>query len=86
MGDSWIHDITLKRKIGSEETKPGCTAGARACPPEDCGSVPGYYNLLVALSDPDHEEHESLMEWVGGKYDPNAFDATAVDRALKRLR
>ena len=86
MGDSWMHDITLQRQIESDETKPGCTAGARACPPEDCGSVPGYYNLLVVLSDPDHEEHESMLEWVGGKYDPNAFDATAVDRALKRLR
>ena len=86
MGDSWMHEITLQREIESEDTKPGCTAGARACPPEDCGSVPGYYNLLVVLSDPDHEEHESMLEWVGGKYDPNAFDATAVDRALKRLR
>jgi hypothetical protein len=42
--------------------------------------------LLVALSDPDHEEHDSMLEWVGGKYDPNAFDSVAVDRALKRLR
>jgi hypothetical protein len=42
--------------------------------------------LLVALSDPEHEEHDSLLEWSGGKYDPEAFDATAVDRALKRLR
>jgi hypothetical protein len=40
LGDSWIHDITLKRQIESEETKAGCSAGARACPPEDCGSVP----------------------------------------------
>lgn len=45
----------------------------------------GYYDLLVALSDPAHEEHNAMLEWVGGKYDPNSFDVAAVDRALKRL-
>ncbi len=69
MGDSWMHDITLKRQIESE-TKPGCTKGARACPPEDCGSVPGYYNVLEAISDPKHEEHDAMLEWVGEGYDP----------------
>jgi len=86
MGDSWMHDITLKRQIESEETKPGCTKGARSCPPEDCGSVPGYYNVLEAISDPKHEEHDAMLEWVGEGYDPEAFDPAAVDRALKRLR
>ena len=87
LGDSWRHDITLLDTVeGEAEEKIACIAGARACPPEDCGSTPGYYGLLVALSDPDHEEHDALLEWVGGKYDPNAFDVAAVDRALKRLR
>jgi hypothetical protein len=63
-----------------------CMAGARACPPEDCGGVTGYYHLLEALADPEHEDHEILLEWVGGKFDPEAFDAATVDRALKRLR
>jgi hypothetical protein len=40
LGDDWIHEITIERQIESEETKPGCTAGARACPPEDCGASP----------------------------------------------
>jgi hypothetical protein len=63
-----------------------CVAGARACPPEDCGGPPGYYALLVALSDPDHQEHETMVQWVGGKFDPNAFDLSNVNKALKRLR
>jgi len=85
LGDSWRHEIKL---LGTVEGggKPGCTAGARACPPEDCGGPPGYYELLVSLSDPDHEEHDTMLEWVGGKFDPNSFDVAAVDRALKRLR
>ena len=84
-GDSWMHEVTLLGTVEGEE-KPGCTAGARACPPEDCGGTMGYYDLLVALSDPDHEEHDAMLEWVGGKFDPNAFDSVTIDRALKRLR
>ena len=87
LGDSWRHDITL---LGMVEGDPGeniaCIAGARACPPEDCGGVSGYYHLLEARADPGHEDHDMLMEWVGGKFDPEAFDVEAVDRALKRLR
>ena len=85
LGDSWRHEIKLLGTVDGEE-KPGCTAGARACPPEDCGGTTGYYDLLVALSDPDHEEHDTMLEWVGGKFDPNSFDVAAVDRVLKRLR
>jgi hypothetical protein len=86
-GDRWRHDITLLDTVeGETEEKIACVAGARACPPEDCGSTPGYYELLVALSDPDHEDHNAMLEWVGGKYDPNAFDVATVDKALKRLR
>jgi len=87
LGDSWRHNITLMGTVeGEAEEKLACTAGARACPPEDCGGTMGYYGLLVALSDPDHEEHDTMLEWVGGKFDPKAFDLAAVDRALKRLR
>jgi len=85
LGDSWRHEIKLLGTVDGEE-KSGCAAGARACPPEDCGGTTGYYELLVALSDPDHDEHDTMLEWVGGKLDPNIFDVVAVDRALKRLR
>jgi hypothetical protein len=86
LGDSWRHNIKLLGTVeGKEEEKAGCMAGARACPPEDCGGVIGYYDLLVALSDHDHEEYHAMLEWVGGKFDPSAFDVAAVDRALKHL-
>ena len=85
LGDSWRHDITLLGTVEGEE-KHGCIDGARACPPEDCGGVSGYYHLLEALSDSEHEDHDMLMEWVGCKFDPEAFDVEAIDRALKHLR
>ncbi len=85
LGDSWRHEITLLGTVEGEG-KSACTAGARACPPEDCGGTMGYYELLVALSNPDHEDHDAMLEWVGGKFDPNVFDAATTDRALKRLK
>ena len=87
LGDSWRHDITLLGTMeGETEEKIACIAGARACPPEDCGGVSGYYYLLEALADPEHDEHDMLLEWSGGRFDPEAFDVVAVDRVLKRLR
>ena len=87
LGDSWRHDIALLDTVeGEAGEKIACIAGARACPPEDCGGDTGYYHLLEALIDPGHEDHDMLMEWVGGRFDPEAFDVAAVDRSLKRVR
>ena len=58
--------------------------GARACPPEDVGGVPGYYEFCKALKDPDHEEHESFMEWFGGDYDSEKFNANEVNLELMK--
>ena len=87
LGDSWRHEITLLGTVeGETGVKLACTAGSRACPPEDCGGTLGYFDLLIALSDHDHEDHDTLLEWVGGKFDPSAFDVADVDQSLKRLR
>jgi len=72
-GDGWEHDVTVK-KI-TTVTKPPrarCVAGARACPPEDCRGSGGYENLLEALANPDHEEHESLATW-SNDFKPERF-------------
>jgi len=57
---------------------PQCMAGAGACPPEDCGGSHGYQNLLEALADPSHPEHENLSDWVAGPIDPENFDVAEV--------
>jgi hypothetical protein len=46
----------------------------------------GYARFLEAIRDPDHEEHEELLRWVGGQFDPEAFDLDAVNRRLRRFR
>ncbi|NNB89588.1 plasmid pRiA4b ORF-3 family protein [Corallococcus exiguus] len=87
-GDDWVHRIRVKKVQPPEAGKryPTCTAGARAAPPDDCGGVPGYEDLLEALQDPEHEDHDELLEWVGGSFDPEAFDLKATDKAIRTIK
>ncbi|MBE9592266.1 MAG: plasmid pRiA4b ORF-3 family protein, partial [Proteobacteria bacterium] len=50
----------------------------RACPPEDCGGIWGYAELLEIINNPEHEEYEEMMEWLGGEFDPEHFDMREV--------
>lgn len=87
-GDGWEHEIVLE-KILSPDPKtryPRCLDGARACPPEDCGGIYGYADFLEAIRNPEHEEHEEMLEWIGGEFDPEEFDLEAVNQSLKSIR
>jgi hypothetical protein len=86
-GDSWQHSIVLEKRLPAAPSiaYPICTDGHLACPPEDCGGIGGFYDLVHALRDPTHEQHEELQDWVGGDYDPEAFSIEAVNRILTRL-
>jgi hypothetical protein len=60
--------------------------GAGAAPPEDVGGVSGYEEFLAALSDPKNPEHDTYLEWVGGAFDPAAFDLEARRRLVRKVR
>ena len=79
-GDGWEHTVLLEKIMPLEKGMelPYCTGGRRACPPEDCGGVYGYLDLLGVMSDPKHSDHSTVMEWVGGPFDPERFDAASV--------
>jgi len=86
-GDNWEHDVVVENIVAgnSGSERPLCLGGKRHRPPEDCGGPPGYGNFLKAIRDPGHEEHEAMLEWVGGSFDAEAFDLAAVTRALTAL-
>lgn len=91
-GDSWEHEIVVEKILDREPTVdyPRCTGGRRAAPPEDCGGVWGYANLVEALADPSHPDHEDLVDWLGldsgDEFDPERFDAAEINRHLAALR
>jgi hypothetical protein len=87
-GDSWEHEVvveaTWRMPIG---LKFGiCLDGQNACPPEDVGGYPGYQSFLEALADPDHEQHEHMVSWVGRPFDPAKFDLGLANARLQRVR
>lgn len=63
-GDSWEPSIVLEKQLPAEPgtAYPVCTDGKLAWPPEDCGGIPGFYDLLDALDDPNHERHDELTK------------------------
>jgi len=85
MGDNWEHDVQIEKVLPAEPgvDYPRCVAGKRAGPPEDCGGQWGYGDFLKAVQDPKHPEHEEMLEWVGGEFDPEAFDCEAVNKMLR---
>jgi hypothetical protein len=87
-GDGWQHEILIEKILPADPKQklPVCLTGKRACPPEDIGGVWGYEGFLEAINDPGHPEHENYLEWIGGPFNPDAFDLAAVNDRLKRLR
>lgn len=84
-GDSWKHDIILEKILPYDSVKqfPICVTGKMNCPPEDCGGIWSYCQLLEIINQPDHVEYEELMEWLGGEFDPNYFNKDEVNEMLK---
>jgi hypothetical protein len=87
-GDGWEHRIVLEQiETANDRTHyPVCTAGERACPPEDVGGIHGYADFVASLTDRRHDAHEENLRWIGGVFDPAGFDLNAVNRALRRAR
>jgi hypothetical protein len=83
-GDNWRHEVLFEGclRAGRNQRYPVCLEGARACPPEDVGGTWSYRDFLEAVTDPEDEDHDRLLEWAGGSFDPEAFDA---GRATKRM-
>ena len=83
-GDNWRHKVRVERVVTPHEPViPAlCIGGENACPPEDIGGALGYEEFLKILADPNHPEHNDQKDWIGGSFDPTAFDIGQVNRRL----
>ncbi len=87
-GDGWEHTILVEKILPAEAGVhyPVCITGKRACPPEDVGGVWGYADILQAIADPNHAEHDEYLEWIGDDFDPEAFDLEVVNESLQAIK
>jgi len=90
-GDSWLHRIEVEEISPADPSQvyPACVDGRRASPPDDCGGVFGYENLLEIIRDPKHPEYEDMRMWLeelkGEDFDPERFDPVDVNRRLSLI-
>ena len=84
-GDDWEHVVAIEKTVPAAEgtTYPRCVAGKRACPPEDCGGVWGYQELLEAIADPGHPQRAERLEWLGEEFDPEDFSVEVADATVR---
>jgi hypothetical protein len=83
-GDSWHHQI-LAEKFLPLDTKmqyPTCINGKLNCPPEDCGGIGGFYEILDIINNKRHPERKEMLEWLGGNYDAEHFDKNEINKEL----
>ncbi len=86
-GDSWQHVIAVETVEPSDVSGTWCEVldGARACPPEDVGGVPGYLDFLASLQQSESKEGHSALVWAGGSFNPELFDQRAANAAVQRI-
>jgi hypothetical protein len=88
-GDGWVHEILVEKiePADSQTALPRCLKGARACPREDCGGVPGYEAMLEAKRHPTKERLSYWGEpsWVLD-FDPEHFDLAAINQLLQPVQ
>jgi len=86
-GDDWEHRIAVEKVLAPEPGRdyPVCVDGKLHGPPEDCGGVYGFYGLLETIGNPEHEQYQETMDWLGDAFDPEAFSVDEVNRRLAYL-
>ena len=85
-GDGWEHKIVVSnvRAGAADVAYSRYLSGERNGPPEDCGGIPDFYDMLDAGADPKQPNHAHAKAWLDG-YDPDELDDLSIKFALGRL-
>jgi hypothetical protein len=87
-GDGWEHEVLVEDISPAVKTikHATCLDGERACPPEDCGGMGGYEELLETLKGPDNEERRELENWLDEEFDPESFSLADINKILSGMK
>ena len=64
---------------------PTLHGGQTRLPARGCRGRVGYESFLEAINDLNNPEHDTMLEWVGGEFDPAAFDLEEAYAACGRF-
>ena len=86
-GDGWGHKILVEKFLARDPKNqyPSCIAGKLNCPPEDCGGVGGFYQMLDVLANKKHPGRKEMIEWLGEEYDSKYFKIDEINEELNDL-
>lgn len=86
-GEGWRVDIRVEQVIPLEKgvVYPRCVAGERAGPPEDCGGVEAYHDMLACIQEPNTDLGREWIDWLGPQHDVERCDLEAINKALKKF-
>ncbi len=86
-GEGWRVDIRVEKAAAAAKgvRYPACVAGERAGPPEDCGGLEAYHDMLACLKEPASDLGREWLGWLGPEYDPGVCDLDKVNQALRKL-
>ena len=86
-GDGWMHHLELVdiSNHPTQEVLPMVLSGENACPPEDCGGIHGYKELLEVLKNPKHPEYRETKVWAGSTFNPTKLSVDASNKELGKL-
>ena len=86
-GDGWMHHLELVdiSNHPTQEVLPMVLSGQNACPPEDCGGIHGYKELLEVLKNPKHPEYRETKVWAGSTFNPTKLSIDASNKELGKL-
>lgn len=86
-GDGWQIELRVESTLTVEKgiTYPICHSGERSGPPEDCGGVEAFHDMLACIAEPNTDLGREWIEWLGPDYKPEECDVEKINKALKKL-
>jgi hypothetical protein len=86
-GDDWRHEVLLEGILPAQagQAYPVCLRAEFLCPPEDCGGMRCYDELLRILDYRYDSEYKEMRRWVGKDFDPDVSPVDKVNQELARL-
>jgi pRiA4b ORF-3-like protein/RNA polymerase alpha subunit len=83
-GDGWEHAIEVEEIDSATHERPICLAGARACPPEDCGGPNAYNEILAVLAGQPSGASGERRDGIPADFEPARFELDPVNAALAK--